>query len=217
MGRQYYYLPRNVQELDLVMGEDVISKFTLAIPIEMYMQDTQGFQGDREMFSKFGLSIENSYTLIVSKERWGQEVQRLFNNVAIDGEANFDVLNNKRPQEGDLIYDPLTKFLMEIKFVDHDVEFYQVGKNYLYHLSCEAYDYSSQEISTGVSAIDAFNTESYDILLNQVLTEAGDILMQEFVGSLILEQDGAAPTVQYKTEFDTFADSVGYGVTNPFS
>lgn len=217
MGRQYYYLPRNVQKRDLVMGEDVISKFTLAIPIEMYMTDTQGFQGDREMFSKFGLTVQNSYTLVVSNDRWEAEVQRLFNNVAVDGEAIFDVINNKRPQEGDLIYDPLTRFLMEIKFVDHDTEFFQVGKNYLYHLSCEAYQYDSSGIATGIADIDAFETESYDLLMNQLLTQAGDVLVQEFRGSLLLEQDDTPQTIQYETEFESFAEEVKYTVTNPFS
>jgi hypothetical protein len=216
LGRTYYYLPRDLQKIDLVLGEDVISKFTLAIPIEMYMADTQGFQGDKEMFSKFGLSIQNSYTLIVSNDRWEAEVKTQFDNNALNGEATFDVLNNKRPQEGDLIYDPLTKFLMEIKFVDHDTEFYQVGKNYLYHLSCEAYQYDSQGIATGIAEIDAFETESFDLLQNQLLLETGDVLVQEFRGSILLEQDVTPPTIQYKTEFEGHATDIGFNVTNPF-
>lgn len=216
LGRTYYYLPRDLQKIDLVLGEDVISKFTLAIQIEMYMADTQGFQGDKEMFSKFGLSIQNSYTLVISKDRWEIEVKSKFDNSEANGEATFQVLNNLRPQEGDLIYDPLTKFLMEIKFVDHDADFFQVGKNYLYHLSCEAYQYDSSDISTGVQEIDMFENESFDILKNQIMTESGLILVQEFRGSILTEQDFTQPTIQYKTEFDDFASGVGFSVTNPF-
>ena len=95
MGRTYYYLPRTVLKQDLVLGEDVLSRFDLAIPIEMYMLDNEGFAGDREVFTKFGLEIHNSYKLVISVSRWNSDVQSQVRNTAI-------ALN--RPQEGDLVY-----------------------------------------------------------------------------------------------------------------
>ena len=220
MGRKYYYLPRHVQTQDLILGEDVISKFSLALPIEMYMTDTQGFEGDKEMFSKFGLQISNSYKLVVSADRWVKEVGSQFDGNGANGEAAFDVITNKRPQEGDLIYDPLTKFLMEIKFCDHDTEFFQLGKNYLFYLSCEAFQYQQEEISTGVLDIDAFGTGSTDLLLNQLMTEASEAILVEPFCDDYLTFDTVSPTnipQQSRTEFDTLATSIGYTVQNPFS
>src|ERR1035437_10282076 len=78
MGLTYWYLPRDVQLDDLIFGEDVISKFPIAIPIEMYMENTTGFGGDKEMFSKFGLELRNSYKLVLHKERWETEVKHQF-------------------------------------------------------------------------------------------------------------------------------------------
>lgn len=193
MGLTYYYLPREVQVTNLVLGEDVISKFGAAIPIEMYLSNSTGFQGDKEMFSKFGLEIRNSYKLELHKERWEKEVKTQFDGLITNGEASFNIANYIRPREGDLIYDPMTKFLMEIKFVDHDQEFFALGKNYKYVLSCEAFQYQNEEIATGVAEIDIFQTMSLDKLGNEILAENGASITYENGGQLILE-DGSIPT-----------------------
>lgn len=177
MGRTYFYLPRKMQVANLILGEDVISSFDVSVPIEMYMEQSTGFEGDKEMFSKFGLQVQNSYTLVVAKDRWEAEVRDQY------------VLDNEyRPSEGDLIWDPLTRFLMEIKFVDHDADFYQVGHNYLYHLSCEAFQYGSETIDTGNADIDAFTQKTQDLLEYQLLTEDGYVLTFEDDSSFL--QDG---------------------------
>ena len=186
MGRTYYYLPRTVLKQDLVLGEDVLSRFDLAIPIEMYMLDNEGFAGDREVFTKFGLEIHNSYKLVISVSRWNSDVQSQVRNTAI-------ALN--RPQEGDLVYDPLTQFLMEIKFVDHDTEFFQLGKNYLYHLSCEAFQYSSEPISTGIPDIDIFEQNSMDTMVNTDYT----------------------PLTDYGTNTITTTSNITHSVSDPFN
>ena len=192
MGSTYYYLPREVQIENLILGEDILSSFSVSIPIEMYLVDATGFQGDKEMFSKFGLEIRNSYKLVVHKGRWEQEVKSQFDLNALNGEAAITIPNYIRPREGDLVYDPMTKFLMEVKFVDHDVEFFALGKNYQYYLSCEAFQYQNEVIATGNTDIDIFNTNSTDKLLNQVLMESGDFVVFEQGGYLILE-DGLLP------------------------
>jgi hypothetical protein len=163
---------------DLVLGGDIVSKFNLAIPIEMYMTTNTGFDGQKEIYSKFGLQMQNSITLVVSKDRWEEEVKRIFDG--LDGAAPYQLKTYLRPQEGDLIWDPLTTSLYETKFCDHDAEFYALGKNYKYHLSCEIFQYAHEEIQTGIPEIDTLtDLMSLDLLKDQILTEAGDKLVME--------------------------------------
>jgi hypothetical protein len=217
LGSTYYYLPREVQIENLILGEDVVSKFGLAVPIEMYLTSSLGFEGDKEMFSKFGLEIRNSYKLEVSKDRWETELKTQFDKNVLNGEASFAINNYIRPREGDLIYDPITKFLMEITFVDHDKEFFAIGKNYKYVLSCEAFAYQNETITTGVAEIDLFELNSKDSLLNQVLMEDGSVIVLEQGGYLLLE-DGATPTPirESGTSFKADAAKIKATIVNPF-
>jgi hypothetical protein len=217
-GRVYQYMPRNAQVTDLILGEDVISSFNVAIPIECYMVDAQGFQGQREMFSKFGLQINNSYRLVVSVDRWNKEVKTQFDGNVNTGEASFTVANYVRPHEGDLIYDSLTKFLMVIKFVDHDMEFYSLGRNYVYYLTCEAFMYNNEDIATNVPAIDAFNAGlTMDVLqIAAIETEDGFLLGQEDGWALLMENE-PAPTRNANVDFVTPAKTVNTTVSNPFN
>ena len=216
-GNTYYYLPRDVQVEDLLMGEDVISAFLLAIPIEMYLASAGGFMGDKEMFSKFGLELRNSYKLVVHKDRWEEEVKTQFDISQANGEANFVVSNYIRPREGDLIYDPLTKYLMEIKFVDHDVEFYSLGKNYQYYLSCEAFSYQSEVINTGIPAIDIFTKNSIDLMDNLYLLEQGGRMIREEGSFIVLEDDNiVSPQRVYGSDFTADATTLNVQFNNPF-
>lgn len=207
MGRLFYYMPRHTMVINPILGEDILSKFDQAIPIEMFMEQAQGFEGDKEMFSKFGLQISNSYTLVVSKDRWEEEVQ-----TQLDDEHP----NTTRPLEGDLIYDPMTKFLMEIKFCDHDADFYQVGKNYLYHLSCEAFQYASETIETGEEEIDIFEQKTDALPTDQILTEAGDILSFATGTDMNILSEKPVVGPHYGTDFVTPATAT-VTVNDPFA
>lgn len=211
MGRTLYYLPRNVQVEDLILGEDVLSKFEVAVPIEMYMENALQFDGDREIFSKFGIEVHNSYKLVVSQDRWVKEV----------GSVHGSIMKiSNRPQEGDLIYDPLTKFLMEIKFVDHDAEFYQLGKNYLWHLSCESFQYNSETFTTGIQDIDDIDLgNTFDLLGFQITKEDGGLLLQENCDSLLHEEQDVTTdsTMEYGTDYKPEAEEINWSVDNPFS
>lgn len=212
-GHEYVYLPRTVQIENLVLGEDIVSKFNLAIPIEMYLADATGFTGDKEMFSKFGFEIRSGFKLVVHKDRWEQEIAA--NSVYLPPGTTYI-----RPREGDLVYDPLTKYLMEIKFVDHDVEFYSFGKNYQYYLSCEAFQYQNEEIKTGHADIDLFNNNSKDLLNNEVLAEdLLDKVVLEQGGSLLEEEGNAAlPVREYKsTDYKPEATEIKLNIENPFA
>ena len=146
-GQEMFYIPRTLISKDDILGEDRLSKFTSLFPIEMYLENVDGFEGQGAFVQKFGLMMEQSATLVVARRRWEQMV----------GRYNVTTLNN-RPNEGDLIYFPLTKGLFEIKFVKHQDPFYQIGKLYVYKLQVELFQYASEKIETGNCDVDAFET-----------------------------------------------------------
>lgn len=146
-GQDFFYIPRTLVSKDEILGEDRLSKFTSSFPIEMYFENVDSLDGQGAFIQKFGLMMEQSATLVVARRRWEQMVGR-FGATIIP----------TRPCEGDLIYFPLTKGMFEIKFVKHQDPFYQLGKLYVYKLQVELFQYSSEQIDTGVPAIDAFET-----------------------------------------------------------
>ena len=158
-GQDFTYIPRILVAKDEILGEDRLSTFNAAFPIEMYLESIDGFEGQGAMIQKFGLMMEQSATLTVSRRRWEQLV----------GQYDIGQLPN-RPVEGDLLYFPLTGGLFEIKFVQHQDPFYQLGKLYVYKLSVELFQYSSERIDTGIPEIDVFEslkTFSTDLNVNE--------------------------------------------------
>lgn len=136
-GIDVYYLPREIVDLDKILGDDPTSAFLSHKSIEMYVETINGFQGDGDILSKFGLQVRDSASLLVSKKRFKNETGLV------------------RPREGDLIYLPLTKGLFEVKFVEHEKPFYQLGKNYVFALSVELFQYNHETFETGEEEIDS--------------------------------------------------------------
>lgn len=136
-GIDLYYLPREYMNEDLLYGEDTISQFSQAHLIEMYVKTVDGFEGEGDFISRFGLEIRDQVVFSVARRRW----------------ENID-LGYTRPREGDLIFLPLNKKLYEIRFVEHESMFYQFGKLPIFDLTCELFQYDSQRIDTGISDID---------------------------------------------------------------
>lgn len=152
-GNEVMYIPRRVISKDDILGEDRLSKFEHAYPIEMYFENVDSFAGQGNFIQKFGLMIEQSATLVVARRRWQTLVGRYEQTIL-----------PKRPAEGDLIYFPLSKGLFEIKFVTHQDPFYQLGKLYVYKLQVELFQYASERIETGVQEIDNFETlKTFDV------------------------------------------------------
>jgi len=152
-GQEMYYVPRTLISKDEILGEDRLSKFKNAYQIEMYLENVNGFEGNGAFMSKFGLMMEQTATLVVARRRWDQLI----------GRHGQTVLPN-RPAEGDLIYFPLTNGLFEIKFVQHQNPFYQIGKLYTYKLEVELFQYASERLETGLSDIDVFESlKTFDI------------------------------------------------------
>lgn len=146
-GNEVMYIPRTLVSKDDILGEDRLSEFKSAFPIEMYFENVDSFGGQGAFIQKFGLMVEQSATLVVARRRWEQFVGRY-------GATTVP----SRPNEGDLIYFPLSKGLFEIKFVQHQDPFYQLGKLYVYKLQVELFQYASEAIDTGIAAIDTFES-----------------------------------------------------------
>lgn len=157
-GIDVYYIPRRYTEkLDNIFGEDPLSKFNISFPIEMYLETFNGFAGEKEVVSKFGIEIMDTLTLSVAKKRFEQEVGKL--PPLIDRPIELDA-----PAMGDLIFFPLSGGLFEIKYVDNKNVFFQGGKLYTYKLECELFKYSMEPIDTGNSDIDQIE----DFIINGV-------------------------------------------------
>jgi hypothetical protein len=141
-GHEVSYLPRSKNNVDNIYGEDPTSTFNSAVPIEMYIKNTDGFEGEGAFVGRFGLEIREQVTFSVARRTWAGKGL------------------SSRPLEGDLIWFDMTKKLFEIQFVEHQAVFYQAGKLPVYDLSCELFEYSSEDIDTGVTAIDAVEVEN---------------------------------------------------------
>jgi len=142
-GIDVSYLPRTLVATDQLYAEDVASKFTKAHSIEMYVESIDGFGGEGDIIGQFGVEIRDQLILSVSQRRW----------------TDLDINDRVRPFEGDLIYFPLNDKLFEIRFVEHEKVFYQLGNLPLYTLTCELFEYSHEDIDTGVPQIDDIEKE----------------------------------------------------------
>jgi hypothetical protein len=260
-GHDVYYINRDTIALDSVLGEDSLSKFTKQTPIEMYVEDSEGFGGDKEIISTFGLENRNEITFVVSKERF-QEMDSqitiesgtdttgggiLLETASIDqagnsstltsvqGDSNFYILQDTtstdadRPIEGNLVYHPIFAKMFEISFVDHDEPFYQLDNNPVYKLRCKQYEYSSEQIDTGITAIDAIegelsaDTRQYQITLEN---EVGSIQLENAadtgIAAYIITEDyivgdQSTDTINQNELFDELDDNVlDFSETNPF-
>lgn len=151
MGHDVYYIPRKIVKQDFILNEDVISSFDASFSIEMYVESVDGFEGDGDLMTKFGLEVRDQVKLVCSRRRWNALIGR-------HGYTNDAV----RPREGDLIYFPIAGGLFEIKFVEDKIPFFQLGGTGdtkavipTFTLTCELFEYSGQEIDTGVPDVDA--------------------------------------------------------------
>lgn len=146
-GVEIYYIPRKYITKKTVIKEVIESKFNYAYPIEAYVDTYEGYEGAGTLLTKFGVQPYTDLTLIISKERFETYITPLIKNQA-------DIELSTRPKEGDLVYFPLGDRLFEIKFVEHEIPFYQLQKTYVYTLRCELFRYEDEVIDTGVEFID---------------------------------------------------------------
>ena len=258
-GHDVYYMDRTLVAEDTVLGEDSLSKFVIQHPIEMYVENGEGYAGDKEIMTQFGLENRNEITFVVSKNRF-QEMDRQIqledatdstsggsilleagsldqsslsvtlstatkshifdesgNKIMIESDNEARILSEEsgnefylvqdtaatdsdRPLEGDLVYHPVLKRMFEISFVDHDEPFHQLDNNPVYKLRCRQYEYSQEQIDTGITAIDeveddlSINALVYQFTLEQSSAVNEDIRLEygtiTDAGLLLEETDG---------------------------
>ncbi len=160
-GQDVFYIPRTLVKEDELFGEDTLSKFGDAYLIEMYFENVEGYEGEKEIMSKFGLQMNEDVTFVVARRRFEQLVSH-----------DSNLIVKTRPNEGDLVYFPKVKKIFEISFVDHDDPFYQIHNVPAFKLKCKTFEYSSEDLDTGITEIDAIETDnSLDMLVYQITME----------------------------------------------
>lgn len=155
-GQDVYYLPRTLVAEDRVLGEDIPSTFDTSYKIEMYIENTEGFDGEGDLFTKFGVEIRDEATFVVSRRRWNNTVSAVNNQIG-----------GERPREGDLIYLPMSNSLFEIQHVEHEQPFYQLGNLPTFKLRANLFEYTGEDLDTGILDIDGIEqTDAYTFQLN---------------------------------------------------
>ena len=148
-GLEVYYIPRKVLGQDNIIREIEASKFDDNFAIEAYLENFEGYAPGSDIMTKFGINLQNEVTLVLSKERFEEFIQPFMAEV-----DDTQMLLDSRPREGDLVYFPLGERLFEVKRVEHEQPFYQLGTNYTYKLQCELFQYEGEDIDTSIEVID---------------------------------------------------------------
>jgi hypothetical protein len=242
-GIDVKYMPRTIVGLDALLGEDPLSKFEDAIDVEMYIKNTQQFEGEGDFLSKFNLEIRDQITFVMARKRWEQVANEKMltevgyniqledastttwgNSIALrleNGGIEGYQTTSSRPFEGDFIFFPLNNKLYEIKFVEHENIFYQHGKLYTYELTCELVDrMGAVDLNTGNTAIDAIESRySQDILLYQIQNEDATNILAEDGGYMLQEYRVETQVVTANNELFTLKsiDYLDFSERNPFS
>lgn len=162
-GSDIYYIPRIVLQ-DSTLDEVRYSKFEQQFQIEMLLQNVNGFGDNSEFISKFGLRITDEVIFRVSTRRWEESIRDFNPNLTV----------NSRPNEGDLLYFPMTKDIYEIKYVGKEEPFYQFGKIQFYAITAEIYEVGQEDFDTGVADIDAIE-EIFSNSISLNLDEGGSL------------------------------------------
>lgn len=210
-GFDVYYLSRKSFNPDLILNEDPLNKFTSAYQIEMYLENVDGFGGDGQFISKFGLELRDTATFVVSRRRWELQVGRMGNSILVT-----------RPTEGDLIYFPLTKSFFEIRKVVATNPFFQVGQLYVFKLECELFQYSSEAIDTNITDIDE-ELESNSLVISdyELLLESGEKMLLEYeTASVVIKENYNVTTIDKNADneyLNTNIDNIlDFTERNPF-
>ena len=184
-GQDAYYLPRTLISRDEIFGEDSSSKFDDAYMIEAYIENPEGFDGDGDLYSKFGLEIRDEATFIISRRQWQKFIG-----------INYSNTTYPKPNEGDLFYLPLSNSFFEIRFVEEEKPFYQLSNLPVYKLNCALFEYNDEDMETGVAAIDITQAKNaYQVGLDVSVSSAAHFLVGETVTQTLLSDATGVITV----------------------
>jgi hypothetical protein len=213
-GEDMFYIPRKLNNYDPLLGADDNSSYDKAILVELYIKSVDGFTGDGNFMSKFGLQIRDQVVFSIARKTFSQEVVPLI---------SYD-----RPREGDLIYFPLNKKCFQIKFVNNFEMFYQFGALQTWELTCELFEYSNETMNTGIPEIDSLQ-KKYSINVldwafsdgnNNVITdESGNIVVNENYDYGVIDPASDNIAIQNgSTNFPLGSDGfIDFSETNPFA
>ena len=163
IGYDVSYIPRTLVNEDTILGEDSISEYKDAHSVEMYIKSVDGFEGEGDLVSKFGLEIRDQIIFSLARRAW----------------EGLDI--GTRPKEGDLIYFGLTRKLFQIMFVEHELPFYQSGALPTYDLTCELFTYSDEALDTGIDTIDNIEREQSFVRTFELSSISGTFTVGETV------------------------------------
>lgn len=166
-GTDVYYIPRTFVREATIMREITSSEFKSYFIIEAYLNNFDGYGGQGDIMSKFGIQVKDEVTLTISRERYEEYVAPFLNSRMLylmnSPQDDGSLPTIQRPREGDLVYFPLGRRLFEIKFVEHEQPFYQLGKGYTYELQCELFEYEDEILDTSIDEIDSTLLDKGDI------------------------------------------------------
>jgi hypothetical protein len=207
-GLDCFYLPKKLIDKDKIYGEDSLSEYNKSYMVEMYVKNVEGFAGEGDFLSKFNVEIRDQITLTIARRTFENEVQ-------------YFEFGYTRPREGDLIFLPLNNKVFQIKFVEHEPVFYQMGALQMYDLKCELFEYSNEIMNTGFEVIDDLENNYSDAMNTfAILTENKLEITMEDGFSLVREefnlevQDVLSDNYDIETEADAFLD---FTEADPFS
>lgn len=163
-GTDIYYLPREVVARDMIFNDETLSRFAYAYRIEVYLENLEGFDGDGDLFSKFGVEIRDAATLLMARRRWNNEIRKYQETT----EEKY-----YRPREGDLIHVPLSGSTFEIMKVEDENPFYQLGKLPVFKMRCELFEFTNADFETGVPEVD--DIEEYAAYQYQLTMDSASV------------------------------------------
>ena len=201
-GQDIYYVPRTLVSRDNILGEDPASKFDDAYLMEAYLENIDGFEGAGDLMSKFGLEIRDEATFVISRRVWERLVGKFSTNVS-----------DPRPQEGDVIFLPMTNSFFEINFVEDDSPFYQLSNLPVYRMQCSLFEYADEDFDTGIETIDLKTGQSaYQVFLDVTVSGGNHFEVGETVSQIVATGITVSGEVQQRTKTSDIAGT--YGISN---
>lgn len=192
-GQLVYYLPRNIVNEDRVLGDDIPSAFGSSFKLAMYIENVEGFDGEGDLFTRFGVEIRDEATFVVARRSFSRFVDEQSSEI------------NSRPMEGDLIYLSMSKKLFQIMHVEHEQPFYQLNNLPIYKMRCQLFEYSGEDFDTNIDEIDDIESRyAYSYLLTlasdlDVTPIKGDTVEQIFADGVVMSGE----VVGYNTVTNT--------------
>lgn len=204
-GQTVYYIPRTLVNEDTLFNEDTMSEFNGAHAIRAYCNTVDGWEGQGDLLTKFGIRIEDKTTFVVSRRRFTSAV-----------DSNATLIVEGRPNEGDLIWAGFSQQLYQITFVEHEKPFYQLGKGYVWEIKCELFQYSNEDLNTGITDVDEIeDEESYSLDITFPAGGSGNYTVGEQVYGASNEASVAYTHQAWNLGFTVWDGGEGYDPNDP--